>query len=243
MRTFVKRLFDLSKGMEHAFADMSQHTIIGGAEASATPGVATRALEAGSGILGRRDGRWLNEPRDWSVDPSGDLSVVTDKGTDFWRETHYGFARDTGHFLGFTAPDAFTAQVRVRGQYEKLYDQAGIMVRVDEHRWVKAGIELSDGRAMLSSVLTDGKSDWAIGPYEHAAQDFWMRATVAKGVLRLQVSADGSEWPLVRLAPFPIASSYEVGPMACTPERSGLSITFSDLRITAPLGKELHDLS
>jgi regulation of enolase protein 1 (concanavalin A-like superfamily) len=133
--------------------------------------------------------------------------------------------------------------LRIRGQYEKLYDQAGIMVRVDERHWVKAGIELSDGRAMLSSVLTDGKSDWATGPYEHDAKDFWMRATVAKGVLRLQVSADGKTWPLVRLAPFPVAASYQVGPMACTPERSGLAIRFSDLRITAPLGKDPHDLS
>ena len=57
------------------------------------------------------------------------------------------------------------------------------------------------------------------------------------------VSADGKTWPLVRLAPFPIASSYQVGPMACTPERSGLKIRFSDFQITAPLGKDLHDLS
>ncbi|WP_217649148.1 DUF1349 domain-containing protein [Sphingomonas sp. OK281] len=202
-------------------------------------------IEAASGkvILGRSDGRWLNEPKGWTVESNGDLQIVTDHGTDFWRETHYGFTRDSGHFLGFAAPGAFTAQLRIRGQYEKLYDQAGIMVRIDERHWVKAGIELSDGRAMLSSVLTAGKSDWATGPYEHPAQDFWMRATVAKGVLRLQVSADGKVWPLVRLAPFPIASSYQVGPMACTPERSGLKIRFSDLRITVPLGKDLHDLS
>ena len=224
---------------------VNRRTILGGAAAlvaASTAGTA-RAQRAGKPALGRRDGRWLNEPRVWSVDPAGDLSMVTDKGTDFWRETHYGFTRDSGHFLGFTAPAAFTAQLRIRGQYQKLYDQAGIMVRVDERRWVKAGIELSDGRAMLSSVLTDGKSDWATGPYGHDAQDFWMRATVAKGVLRLQVSADGKTWPLVRLAPFPVAPSYQVGPMACTPERDGLAIRFSDLRITPPLGKDLHDLS
>ena len=224
---------------------VNRRTILGGAAALvavSTAGTA-QAQRAGKPALGRRDGRWLNEPRVWSVDPAGDLSMVTDKGTDFWRETHYGFTRDSGHFLGFTAPAAFTAQLRIRGQYQKLYDQAGIMVRVDERRWVKAGIELSDGRAMLSSVLTDGKSDWATGPYEHDAQDFWMRATVAKGVLRLQVSADGKTWPLVRLAPFPAAPSYQVGPMACTPERDGLAIRFSDLRITPPLGKDLHDLS
>jgi hypothetical protein len=31
--------------------------------------------------------------------------------------------------------------------------------------------------------------------------------------------------------------------MACTPERSGLHVRFSDLSISAPLGKALHDLS
>lgn len=227
-----------------ADTSMSRRSIIGGAAALALPGTAGTALAAtATSAFGRHDGRWLNEPQSWQVDAAGDLSLVTGKGSDFWRETHYGFTRDSGHFLGFATPDAFTAQLRVRGRYEELYDQAGIMVRVDERRWVKAGIELSDGRAMLSSVLTDGKSDWSTGPYEHDARDFWMRVTVAKGVLRLQVSADGKVWPLVRLAPFPVASSYQVGPMACTPERSGLHVRFSDLSITAPLGKALHDLS
>ena len=189
-----------------------------------------------------KDGVWLNEPKIWSVQ-DGNLDVETDEATDFWRETHYGFTRDTGHFFGFSTGSAFTAQLRVRGDYQTLYDQAGIMVRLDETRWVKAGIELSDGRAMLSSVLTDGRSDWTTGPYEYDPRDFWMRATVADGVLRLQVSGDGRIWPLVRLAPFPIAQSYLAGPMCCTPERAGLRVRFSDFRLTAPLGKDLHDLS
>jgi regulation of enolase protein 1 (concanavalin A-like superfamily) len=224
---------------------MTRHTV-GGAAFLAIPtdtGGTVPTIGTDKTVLGRCDGRWLNEPTIWSVDAAGDLSAVTNKGSDFWRETHYGFTRDSGHFLGFPVPAAFTAQLRIRGNYEKLYDQAGIMVRVDERRWVKAGIELSDGRAMLSSVLTDGKSDWATGLYEHDAKDFWMRATVAKGVLRLQVSSDGKTWPLVRLAPFPVAASYQVGPMACTPERDGLNIRFSDLKLTTPLGKDLHDLS
>ena len=189
-----------------------------------------------------KDGVWLNEPQAWSLE-EGTLAVVTDAGTDFWRETHYGFTRDSGHFLSVGTGPAFTAEVRVQAGYDTLYDQAGIMVRVDERRWVKAGIELSDGRAMLSSVLTDGRSDWATGPYEGDASDFRMRATVAGGVLRLQVSADGRLWPLVRLAPFPLADTYRVGPMCCTPERAGLKVRFSEFRLTAPTGKDLHDLS
>ncbi len=192
-------------------------------------------------VVGLEKGVWLNEPKVWSL-KDGVLDVVTDAETDFWRETHYGFVRDSGHFLGVSTGPAFTAELRILAGYATLYDQAGIMVRLDERRWVKAGIELSDGRAMLSSVLTDGRSDWATSPYEHDSRDFRMRATVADGVLRLQVSADGKLWPLVRLAPFPKAKSYSVGPMCCTPERAGLKVRFSDFRLGPPTTRDLHDL-
>nr|CAI6802341.1 ASN_HP1_G0027470.mRNA.1.CDS.1 [Saccharomyces cerevisiae] len=171
------------------------------------------------------------------------FTLETDEKTDFWRETFYGFTRDSGHFLGVETDSAFTAQVRVQGSYESLYDQAGIMVRIDDGHWLKAGIEISDGHAMLSSVLTNGKSDWSTAVYGGNARDFWLRVTVEKGVLRLQVSSDKKTWPLVRLAPFPTSDHYLVGPMACTPERGGLKVTFSEWSLTAPLGKALHDLS
>ncbi|WP_407148368.1 DUF1349 domain-containing protein [Bradyrhizobium sp. ORS 86] len=192
-------------------------------------------------IFRRSDGVWLNEPQRWSAEGDS-LAVVTDKATDFWRETHYGFNRDSGHFLGFRTGEAFTAELRVRGDFQALYDQAGIMVRIDAQHWVKAGIEFSDGSAMLGSVLTDGRSDWATAHYGHDASDFRVRATVENGVLRLQASADGKRWPLMRLAPFPKANSYLVGPMACTPERAGLKVVFSAFRLSPPLGKDLHDL-
>lgn len=189
-----------------------------------------------------QNGVWLNKPHQSAITPDT-LEITTDKGTDFWCETFYGFTRDSGHFYGMPAPSRFTAQLRIRAEYEKLYDQAGLMIRIDEQHWVKAGIELSDGRAMLSSVLTNGRSDWATAPYESDPTDFWMRATVADGVLRLQVSADGRIWPLVRLVPFPEAASCLVGPMCCTPEREGLKVRFSNWTLTAPLGKPLHDLT
>ncbi|MFB6414975.1 MULTISPECIES: DUF1349 domain-containing protein [Bradyrhizobium] len=192
-------------------------------------------------MFGKSAGVWLNEPGKW-CETDNYLGLETDQATDFWRETHYGFIRDSGHFLAFQAGDAFTAELRVRGDFKTLYDQAGLMVRIDERRWLKAGIEFSDGRAMLSSVLTNEQSDWATAPYEHDPSDFRLRVTIAHGVLRLQASNDGQTWPLMRLAPFARSSSYLVGPMACTPERSGLEVAFSDFRLAPPLGKELHDL-
>jgi regulation of enolase protein 1 (concanavalin A-like superfamily) len=186
--------------------------------------------------------QWLNEPDRWAM-ASGDLSVVTNRATDFWRETHYGFIRDSGHFFGRPTDGGFTASLRVRARFETLYDQAGIMVRLNQTTWIKAGIELSDGEALLGSVLTNGCSDWATGPFRGDPSDFWIRATVDQGALRLQASVDGKTWPLVRLCPFPEAASYAVGPMCCTPERAGLEVLFSDFVVTHPTGRTLHDLS
>ena len=185
---------------------------------------------------------WHNEPRQWSLD-DGALTVRSDEKTDFWRDTYYGFTRDSGHFFGHTWAGDFTASLRVQARYEALYDQAGIMVRIDEKNWIKAGIELSDGAACIGSVLTVDRSDWSTSIYASDPSDFYLRVTVQAGVLRLQSSADGIRWPLLRLCPFPKASTYRVGPMLCTPERQGLDVKFSSFEIGPPNGKALHDLT
>jgi uncharacterized protein len=186
--------------------------------------------------------RWINEPARWHAEPDR-LFVITDNATDFWRETHYGFTRHSGHLFAESVSGGFTASVRVNARYQSLYDQAGLMVLADEENWVKAGIELSDGEPMLSSVVTIGHSDWATGPFQGDASDFWIRVTVDRGVLRVQVSADGVRWPLVRLCPFPLRDQYVVGPMCCTPERAGLEVEFSAFQVGQSLHKDLHDLS
>ncbi|RYI86580.1 MAG: DUF1349 domain-containing protein, partial [Acetobacteraceae bacterium] len=81
-------------------------------------------------------GTWHNPPAAWRLE--GDrLLAVTDAATDFWQETHYGFARDSGHFFGCETICDFTAQLRIRADYTALYDQAGIMVRLDPLHWIK----------------------------------------------------------------------------------------------------------
>ena len=89
------------------------------------------------------EAEWLNEPPEWSID--GDvLNVTTGRDTDFWQSTFYGFRRDDGHFLHRPAEGDLTAQVVFEGQYETLYDQAGLMLRIDERNWIKLGIEHSN---------------------------------------------------------------------------------------------------
>lgn len=187
------------------------------------------------------DCTWLNEPARHTLDDAG-LTVTTDRATDFWRITSYGFIRDSGHFLGRAVAGDFTAQVHVRGDFHELYDQAGLMVRIDERHWIKAGVEFSDGALMLSTVLTAERSDWATGMAPPLPDGFWLRVTVANGAIRVQYSADGVTWPLLRLAPFPAADHYLVGPMCCTPEREGLTVRFTHFTVGPALARDLHDL-
>ena len=187
-------------------------------------------------------GSWLNAPENWSAD-GAQLRVTTDANTDFWRKTSYGFIRDSGHFFGTQIDGDFTAQVQVSAQYASLYDQAGLMVRIDAENWIKCGVEFSDGQLLLSTVLTVDKSDWAVSVAPPMPDGFWLRVTVAQGVIRVQYSTDGKLWPLLRLAAFPVAARYLAGPMCCTPERGGLEVVFSHFSHGPALQKDLHDLS
>jgi len=181
-------------------------------------------------------GIWLNEPGNWSAGETG-LRLTTLDKTDFWRETHYGFTHDNGHFLGVSIDGAFTAGLHVAGTFETLYDQAGMMVRIDEAHWVKFGVERWKGHTMFSSVLTLGRSDWAVGA-EMRSDAFQVRATVQSGALRLDVCEDGEAWSLLRIAPFPEAAAYLVGPTACSPMRAGLEVAFDSFTIGSPPAKD-----
>lgn len=188
--------------------------------------------------------RWINEPAQWRVE-NDVLFVTTEANTDFWRKTHYGFARDSGHMFGASVSGSFTAELSVEGDFSALYDQAGLMVRESAERWVKAGAEFNDGALTFSTVLTNDFSDWSLGSRADTNR-FRLRMTVSQGVLKVQCSVDEQIWTLMRIARFPHAHAnahWLVGPMCCTPERGGLNVRFSGFRIGPPVVKDLHDVS
>jgi regulation of enolase protein 1 (concanavalin A-like superfamily) len=182
---------------------------------------------------------WLNEPPGWR-EQDGVLSVTTGERTDFWRKTHYGFVRDDGHLRFARASGDFTAEVTVSGDYRTLYDQAGLMLRIDERHWIKAGVEYVDGRGLLSVVVTRDVSDWSTVPAFAAPDPVRLRLSRHGSAVRVEWSpADANSFSMLRLAHLG-ATPAMIGPMCCSPERAGFRACFRDFHLGAPIARDLH---
>ena len=184
---------------------------------------------------------WLNPPPH-HLFGDGTLQVRTGKDTDFWRQTFYGFRRDSGHFLHRPVEGDFSAEVTVNGRYEVLYDQAGLMVRLSETHWIKAGIEYTDGLAYFSVVVTNEASDWSLVEIPADPDGVRIRLTRHAEAIRVQyLNASDGRWKPVRLAYFPPSQSVDVGMMCCSPQRAGFEVTFSDFTVGPAISRDLHD--
>ncbi|XP_072933984.1 uncharacterized protein [Epargyreus clarus] len=135
--------------------------------------------------------------------------------------------------------DNFTFEICVEADFNTLYDQAGLMIYLDEKHWLKAGIEYNDGQPMISCVLTNEVSDWSTGIYTGNPRKFWLRLTKMNEVVCVKYSIDNVRWTLLRLCPFHHDTCF-VGPMACSPKRDGLKVRFSGMAITTPAKDILH---
>ncbi|PBC05185.1 DUF1349 domain-containing protein [Mesorhizobium sp. WSM3860] len=184
---------------------------------------------------------WVNPPPH-HVFGDGTLHVRTGKETDFWRETFYGFRRDNGHFLHRPVAGDFSAEVTVKGEYKALYDQAGLMLRLSETHWIKAGIEYTDGLAYVSVVVTNDTSDWSLVGIPTDPDGVRIRLTRHAEAIRVQhLDAAHDRWKPVRLAHFPVSRSVDVGMMCCSPQREGFEVMFSGFSVGPPIARELHD--
>ncbi|MEU3186212.1 DUF1349 domain-containing protein [Streptomyces sp. NPDC006923] len=183
--------------------------------------------------LGFTDWTWLNPPAHWT--PYDDaLEVTTEPDTDFWVTTHYGFVRDTGHALLRPVPGSFRLRVTFAGDYREQYDQAGLLLRLDEKNWIKTGIEYVDGQRQLSAVVTRDVSDWNVVPLGGPA-DAPVPVTVEiqreGDTVTIRYGLGEEPATLLRLAYFPPGVTAQAGPMCASPDGKGFSTRFTDLRL------------
>lgn len=187
-----------------------------------------------------RNFRWINEPPAWQGD-AAQLELTTGENTDFWQGTFYGFHRDDGHAWLQPVEGDFTLSAVVNGDYRHLYDQAGLMLRLDAQNWIKTGIEYTDGLMHFSVVVTRTVSDWSIIPLPDmtAADELHVRLTRHHDAVRVQYRVGGAGWQMARLAPFSSAPA-QAGVMACSPQRAGFQASFRDITIGPPIPRDLH---
>ncbi|CAF1315689.1 unnamed protein product, partial [Didymodactylos carnosus] len=167
------------------------------------------------------------------------INVHTDGNTDFWRKTHYGFERDSGHFYYQSLPgdQSFTATVNIRGNYHTLYDQGGLMLRTDEKNWIKCGVEYVDDQQFASAVVTvNGWSDWNVVSIK-APEVLKLRVRRVKEAVHIEF-AEGEEgdFKMMRLAYLPVTDNSQVmmvGIMCASPveDAKGFDISFEGLTI------------
>lgn len=197
-------------------------------------------MTAAAQITGFDGLTWLNEPL-FAEQIGQSLVVRTRHNTDFWHETFYGFRRHSGHFLRRKVSGEFTAEVTVTGKFDELYDQAGLMLRIDDNHWVKTGIERTDGAMHYSVVITDGLSDWSLFEWPERVPEARMRLTRHRDGIRVHYFDAQQRWRPVRLGHLAWSEEVEVGVMCCSPEREAFEARFRDFSVGPAISRQLHD--
>lgn len=175
---------------------------------------------------------WYNAPAEMQVDTEKELLIVTTKkDTDFWQQTHYGFKRDDGHFLSTEAVDNFLFSVKIKMLPQQRYDQAGLMLRLDEGNWAKTSVEyIPEADNKLGSVVTkDGFSDWATMAVPDR-DSYYFRIIKIRETVYVATSIEGEKWETIRLFHMkPTAEPLQIGVYACSPQGDKLEVEMSEL--------------
>jgi regulation of enolase protein 1 (concanavalin A-like superfamily) len=174
--------------------------------------------------------KWMNDPASFKQS-AVELVVRSKPKTDFWRKTYYGYITDNGHFFRLPVTGDFVFEARISGQYASLYDQAGLMVRLDAENWMKCGTEFFDKRRHASVVFTRDFSDWSTMPDLSETAAIWWRTLRKKDSIEAHCSRDGGSFLAVRQGYFPPGVQVDVGIMCAAPEGPGFDATFDHLKL------------
>ena len=175
-----------------------------------------------------------NHPRESaSLEGGAGLRVTPKPGTDYWRKTFRDPPADraSGHALLYNVPsDAQQCTILTEFSLKEhvQFDQAGLIVYLDDSHWLKTGLEFENGVSNMSCVVTNGQSDWNYLVWP-TSQNVKLRLTLQlyPGVCECKVEhwderGEGEEgkWTFLREAPIMGGpDGVKVGPMCCAPKK------------------------
>ncbi len=173
---------------------------------------------------------WFNEPEKWEI-KENTLEMFVTPQSDYWRISHYGFTVDDAPFYYATYGGEFEAKIKITGDYQARFDQAGLMLRIDHENYIKAGIEFVDGKYNLSTVVTHKTSDWSVIALEHPVSEIWIKAIRRLDAIEIFYSFDDKTYTMMRNAWMPDNTPIQVGPMAASPDGKGFIAKFENFKV------------
>ena len=174
--------------------------------------------------------QWFNEPEKWTVENQALSMFVTPK-SDYWRISHYGFTVDDAPFYYALYGGEFEVKVKITGDYKNRFDQAGLMLRIDEQNYIKAGIEFVDGVYNLSTVVTHKTSDWSVIALEKPVPFIWIKAVRRLDAVEVFYSFDDKTYTMMRNAWMQDNTPMMVGVMGACPDGDGLNVKFENFKV------------
>ena len=132
-------------------------------------------------------------------------------------------------------------QARVRVAFAATYDAGALLVWVDETNWAKLCFEqVPDGRRMIVSVVTRGRSDDANG-FVVNEWDVWLRVSRLGSAFAFHASTNGARWHLVRYFPLYPLTRVAYGFVAQSPTGRGCTATFRNISLRRERLAELRN--
>ena len=199
---------------------------------------------------------WLNNPRDYhsennsgiiegsggdfTLSESGDkLSIKPPAFKDFWCRTFYEplLIKHDASALLCAIPNEVEVTVKVDFEYKPVlqFDQAGLLLYLDNDHWLKCGIEFCDGTPKLSVVCCNYYSDWSTQPWNsfgvrlrihkvHQSESIVVEAapigtTDYKFIRIAHISSNSNRSSNIPSVPNTAAVPWRIGPYAACPTK------------------------
>ena len=106
--------------------------------------------------------KWIRQPKQVQISEDK-VVILTERGTDLWARTYYGFQNDNAPVFQVETTDKYFSFI-VKTEFESTcrFDQCGVAMYLNSDNWFKASIEYENEKIQrLGSVVTNhGFSFW-----------------------------------------------------------------------------------
>ncbi|GAB1730872.1 hypothetical protein NU195Hw_g1972t1 [Hortaea werneckii] len=177
-------------------------------------------------------------------DLSTSFSITTPPKTDIWRRSDSDDTFNAPYIYKSVPAKSFKSiSTTVSGPWKTQFDQGGLILVLPNknglNRWIKAGIEVFNGKPVLGVVGTDRYSDWSLAPMPKGENTATFEAVRDGETLWVYEIRDGERLPLreVKWAFIDEMDEISVGVYAAKPtpeagdESKGIDVDFRDMKV------------